>query len=74
MQNLDIQYTIGLATDVPTTFISVGNNSDPTEDEFADVLIYTALYMVALPSPPQVMTTSYGGNEPELTEALSMYV
>lgn len=38
------------------------------------MLIYTALYMVALPSPPQVMTTSYGGNEPELTEALSMYV
>lgn len=74
MQNLDIQYTIGLATDVPTTFISVGNNSDPTDDEFADVLLYTALHMLALPSPPQVMTTSYGSNEPYVSERLAVYV
>ena len=74
VQNLDVQYTIGLATGVPVTFISVGNNSDPTDDEFADVLIYTALYMVALPSPPQVMTTSYGDNEPYISEALAAYV
>lgn len=59
---------------MPTTFISVGNNSDPTDDEFADTLLYTALYMVALPFPPQVMTTSYGDNEPYISEALAVYV
>ena len=26
LQNLDIQYTVGVATGVPNTFISVGND------------------------------------------------
>ena len=66
MQNLDTQYTIGLATNVPVTFISVGEdvaNTTNGDDEFAEVLLDTALYMLGLPNPPQVMTTSYGDEE-----------
>ncbi|KZT71773.1 family S53 protease [Daedalea quercina L-15889] len=69
--DLDTQYTIGLATDVPVTFISVGNNASTTDDEFADLLIDTALYMLALSSPPQVMTTSYGDDEEYISENLA---
>ncbi|TFY52231.1 hypothetical protein EVJ58_g10131 [Rhodofomes roseus] len=68
--DLDTQYTIGLATDVPVTFISVGGGSS-TDDEFAEALLDTALYMLALPSPPQVMTTSYGDDEEYISEALA---
>ncbi|KAH9910454.1 family S53 protease [Fomitopsis serialis] len=67
--NLDTQYTIGLATGVPVTFISVGNTDNGTDDEFAETLIDTALYM--LPSPPQVMTTSYGDDEEYISENLA---
>ncbi|KZT71792.1 subtilisin-like protein [Daedalea quercina L-15889] len=70
--NLDIQYTIGLATDVPVTFISAGDSYYPTDDEFADLLLYTALYMLVPPSPPQVMTTSYGDDEYLISEALAI--
>lgn len=66
MQDLDIQYTIGLATNVPVTFISVGEDvaSNPNgDDEFAEALLDTALYVLGLESPPQVMTTSYGDDE-----------
>ncbi|KAH9913294.1 family S53 protease [Fomitopsis serialis] len=68
--NLDTQYTIGLATGVPVTFISVGNTDNGTDDEFAETLIDTALYML-VPSPPQVMTTSYGDDEEYISENLA---
>ncbi|KZT71791.1 family S53 protease-like protein [Daedalea quercina L-15889] len=67
--NLDIQYTVGLATDVPVTFISVGGSSDDTD--FTDELLDTALYMIGLGSPPQVMTTSYGVDEYLISEKLA---
>ncbi|KAH9913288.1 family S53 protease [Fomitopsis serialis] len=70
--NLDTQYTIGLATDVPVTFISAGDNFDPTDNEFAQTLLDTALYLLALPSPPQVVTTSYGDDEEHISQALAV--
>ena len=48
VQNLDVQYTIGLATGVPVTFISVGNITYPTDEDFADQLVDTALYLLGL--------------------------
>ncbi|TRM64249.1 peptidase S8/S53 domain-containing protein [Schizophyllum amplum] len=54
--NLDIEYTVGLATAVPVTFISVGAlNADGVQGfmDFAEVL-------AAERNPPQVVTTSYG--------------
>ncbi len=46
-QNLDIQYTVDVATGVPTIFISVG---DSTTDGFLDII--NALNTE--PNPPQV--------------------
>ena len=42
--------------------------------EFTNWLLDTAHYMLSLPSPPQVMTTSYGDNEENIPDALSEYV
>ncbi|TFY65282.1 hypothetical protein EVJ58_g2063 [Rhodofomes roseus] len=67
--NLDIQYTVGLATDAPVTFISVGGGSDVTD--FTDALLDTAIYMIGLEDPPQVMTTSYGIDENTVSEKLA---
>ncbi|KAF9816777.1 hypothetical protein IEO21_03857 [Rhodonia placenta] len=59
--NLDIQYTLGLATGVPTTFISVGGNW--STDGFLGSLLDTANYLLSQDSPPQVVSTSYGLDE-----------
>ncbi|KAI0366840.1 subtilisin-like protein [Pilatotrama ljubarskyi] len=58
--SLDIQYTVGLATNVPTTFVSVGNqNQDGDLSGFLDII--NAL--LAEDQPPLVLTTSFGFNE-----------
>ncbi|KAJ6606083.1 subtilisin-like protein [Mycena vulgaris] len=68
--DLDIQYTVGLATDVPVTFVSVGETTKDGADEgFLDII--NAL--IAEPAPPQVLTTSYGFNtEADLSETLTV--
>ncbi|KAF7323341.1 Subtilisin-like protein [Mycena chlorophos] len=67
--NLDIQYTVGLATDVPVTFVSVGEkNKDGGDDGFLDII--TAL--IGETAPPQVLTTSYGfDTEASLSKSLT---
>ncbi|CCM03036.1 uncharacterized protein FIBRA_05153 [Fibroporia radiculosa] len=57
--DLDIQYTIGLATNVPVTFMSVGVDTSDGVFGFLD----TANYFLNEDSPPSVITTSYGDNE-----------
>ena len=60
MQNLDIQYTVGLASNVPTTFISVGEDSNDGDlGGFLDIINF----LLGESAPPQVLTTSYGENE-----------
>ncbi|KAJ7891371.1 subtilisin-like protein [Mycena olivaceomarginata] len=68
--NLDIQYTVGLATGVPVTFVSVGENTKDGADEgFLDII--NAL--IAETAPPQVLTTSYGfDTEASLSKALTI--
>ena len=57
---MDIQYTVGIATDVPTTFVSVGNNNqDGDLGGFLDIINF----LIAQDSPPLVLTTSFGFNE-----------
>lgn len=73
VQALDIQYTVGLATDVNTTYISVGGFLR-TDDDFASALIDTAAFMLNQSAPPQVMTTSYGDNENFISRNLAKYV
>lgn len=59
-QNLDTQYTIGLAQGVPVTFISAGQlNSTDIVNIFLDM----ANYLTAMENPPQVLTSSYAFNE-----------
>ncbi|OJT13117.1 Tripeptidyl-peptidase sed3 [Trametes pubescens] len=66
--NLDIQYTIGVATKVPTTFISVGENfHDGALEGFLDIINF----LLGETAPPQVLTTSYGQNENTISRALA---
>lgn len=55
--NLDVQYLIGMAQDVPTTYWY-----DGATDSFFDWITAVA----ASPSPPLVNSISYGAVEPEL--------
>ncbi|PCH43829.1 subtilisin-like protein [Wolfiporia cocos MD-104 SS10] len=61
--NLDIQYTVGLATDVPVIFISAGD--DNHDGDLGGFLDMTEL-LLNEDSPPQVWTTSYGPNEDQV--------
>lgn len=66
--NLDIQYTVGIASGVPTTFISVGNNfQDGNLGGFLDIINF----LLEEDTPPQVLTTSYGQNENTISAALA---
>ncbi|KAJ7245337.1 family S53 protease-like protein [Mycena rebaudengoi] len=67
--NLDIQYTIGVATGVPVTFISVGENGSDGLDGFQDII--TTLINEAAASRPHVLTTSYGFDETDLTRPVA---
>ncbi|KAJ7237531.1 peptidase S8/S53 domain-containing protein [Mycena haematopus] len=59
--NLDIQYTVGIATGGPTTFLSVGGPG--TTSGFATSLLDTTTFLDGVANPPSVMTTSYGTTE-----------
>ncbi|KAJ2968989.1 hypothetical protein NUW54_g13067 [Trametes sanguinea] len=73
-QSLDIQYTVGVATNVPVTFITVGpNTNDGALDGFLDIITT----LTKQDNPPLVLTTSFGFDEtpfaeqaPELAETL----
>ncbi|THH32196.1 hypothetical protein EUX98_g1969 [Antrodiella citrinella] len=66
--NLDIQYTVGLATGVPTTFISVGENTQDGDLEgFLDIINF----LLGESNPPNVLTTSYGQNENTISSTLA---
>ncbi|KAI0654546.1 subtilisin-like protein [Cubamyces menziesii] len=72
--SLDIQYTVGVATNVPTTFISVGQQTnDGALEGFLDIITT----LTKQDNPPLVLTTSFGFDEtpfaeqaPELAETL----
>lgn len=64
--DLDIQYTVGIATGVPVTFLSNGN------EDFNTGLIDTATFLAGSRDLPTVITTSYGGNEDSFSNSLAM--
>ncbi len=70
LQNLDTQYTVGLATGVPTRFISVGDNTQDGIFGFLDIIHFLS----GETTPPHVLTTSYGANEDEISVNLVQYV
>ena len=64
---MDIQYTVGIATDVPTTFVSVGNDNDGDLTGFLNL----ANALIAMDEPPSVFTTSFGFPEELVPEDLA---
>ncbi|KAI0822997.1 subtilisin-like protein [Trametes gibbosa] len=74
LQSLDIQYTVGVATNVPTTFVTVGpKTQDGALGGFLDIITT----LTNQENPPLVLTTSFGFDEtpfaeqaPELAETL----
>ncbi|KAI0044866.1 family S53 protease [Auriscalpium vulgare] len=65
--DLDVQYTIGVATGVPVTFISVGN----VQDGDANNLLDLTNKLLSQEKVPQVLTTSYGDNEHNISRPLA---
>ncbi|KAG0298346.1 hypothetical protein BGZ98_000227 [Dissophora globulifera] len=59
--NLDIQYTVGIAPGVPTTFYSSGN---PNLNGFVNL----ARKWMNMAQPPSIVSISYGYNENQLTK------
>ncbi|CCL99683.1 uncharacterized protein FIBRA_01704 [Fibroporia radiculosa] len=59
--DLDIEYTVGLATGVPVTLISTGG-------EFPGALLDAAATLLNESSPPQVLSSSWGYNEDQVSK------
>ncbi|KAJ7738332.1 subtilisin-like protein, partial [Mycena metata] len=67
--NLNIEYTVGIATNVPVSFVSVGSDfNDGALEGFLDI----ENFLLSDTKAPQVMTTSYGWNEIDLSKALAL--
>ncbi|KAI0030067.1 family S53 protease-like protein [Vararia minispora EC-137] len=64
--NLDIQYTVGVASGVPTIFYGVGSDNQDGLFGFLDL----ANHLLAQENPPHVLTTSYGANEADVSVPL----
>ncbi|KAH9896586.1 family S53 protease-like protein [Cubamyces lactineus] len=65
---LDIQYTVGLATDVPVEYIMVGVE---WQDGALEGYLDEVNTLLSMDSPPQVLTTSYGMSEDSLSFELT---
>ncbi|KAI0062175.1 family S53 protease [Artomyces pyxidatus] len=65
--DLDTQYTIGVASGVPVAFISVGGNTRDGVFGFQD----TVNFLLSENTIPHVVTTSYGGNENQISRPLA---
>ncbi|KAF7370370.1 Family S53 protease [Mycena sanguinolenta] len=65
---LDIQYTVGVATNVPVTFVSVG---EKTQDGDLGGFLDIVNFLTAETNVPPVMTTSYGEDESDISPALA---
>ncbi|KAJ7046311.1 family S53 protease [Mycena alexandri] len=66
---LDIQYTVGVAGNVPTTYHLDGSNTDATTS-YMD----TINWLLTQEDPPTVFTTSYGNLETDLTQSAATSV
>lgn len=66
--NLDIQYTVGIATNVPVVFLSVGEENNDGANGFLDLVNALA------DQPPNVLSTSYGFDEGDLSPELEQKI
>ncbi|KAI0365677.1 family S53 protease [Pilatotrama ljubarskyi] len=65
--DLDTQYTLGVASGVPTVFISVGERNRDGVNGFMDIITT----LIGESNAPQVLSTSYGFDEPDLPTNLA---
>ncbi|KAI0329229.1 family S53 protease [Cubamyces sp. BRFM 1775] len=65
--DLDTQYTIGIASGVPTVFISVGERNRDGVNGFLDIINS----LIGESNAPQVLSTSYGFDEPDLPTSIA---
>ncbi|KAJ7733968.1 family S53 protease [Mycena metata] len=70
--DLDTQYTIGVASGVPVSFISVGDDSQDGVSGFIDIV--NSILTMPAEQRPTVLTTSYGFNEQDLPASLAVAV
>ncbi|KAJ6613214.1 family S53 protease-like protein [Mycena sp. CBHHK59/15] len=68
--SLDMEYTMGLATDVPVTFLSIGP-ANATPADFPTLLLEGFGLLLNDTNPPHVVSTSYGADESFYTPAVS---
>lgn len=68
-QNIDIQYTVGVAAGVSVTFYPVGN--DNNNGIFLDAMLDLANFLVSSTSIPTVLSESYGDEEGAASPALA---
>ncbi|KAI0055947.1 family S53 protease [Artomyces pyxidatus] len=70
--DLDIQYTVGVASGVPVTFITVGpSETIETPNEFIASLQNLMTFLLGERNPPTVLTTSYGLDEVFISQPLA---
>lgn len=72
--NLDVQYTAGIASGVPISFVSVGPTDTETDKEFFIALQDEANALLSMKSPPTVLTSSYSLNENLISRSLAKLV
>lgn len=66
-QNLDLEYTVGLATNVPVEFISVGTDNSDGIYGFLD----QAQYLLNQQTVPTVLSTSYAFDQSMLSRQMA---
>ncbi|KZP29429.1 family S53 protease [Athelia psychrophila] len=69
--NLDIQYTVGLASGVPTSYVTVGPQILANSTEFYHALQDEANYILKMDKPPTVLTSSYSNTESSMSRSLA---
>jgi hypothetical protein len=78
--NFDVQYAMGVAGGIPTSFLTVGGltTQDETglasDQQFATGLFDTTTYLTTTANPPTVVTTSYGFQEEHLSPQVVQWV
>ncbi|KZP20560.1 subtilisin-like protein [Athelia psychrophila] len=68
---LDVQFSVGMASNVPITFVSVGPADIETDQEFWVAMQDEINYLLTMESPPTTLTSSYGQNENTISHSMA---
>ncbi|KAJ7620173.1 subtilisin-like protein [Roridomyces roridus] len=70
--DIDVQYTVGVATGVPVDFLSVGG--DESLSSLATAILDQISFVAGMDNPPSTMTSSFGVAETDVGVALATSV